>query len=196
MRTSSFHIITLGCPKNVTDSESITAVLERSGMQGVSQPEQADVVIVNTCCFIESAKQEAINTIFETARLTKETGGFLVVTGCLPQRYKDEIADIVPEVDSWMGLEDLGTVSELVKETIKGKKIRKFNGNAPEIFQHLPRRYTTPGTFGYLKIAEGCSHKCCFCIIPEIRGKYRSLPMELVEKEARELIQSGRREIV
>jgi ribosomal protein S12 methylthiotransferase len=196
MKTSSFHIITLGCPKNVTDSESMTAVLERDGMKETSQIEHADVVIINTCCFIEHAKQEAINTILETAQLTEKTGGFLIVTGCLPQRYKDEIADIIPEVNSWMGLEDLGAVSGLVKETVRGKKIRKFAGNAPDIFQHIPRRYISSGTFGYLKIAEGCSHQCCFCIIPEIRGRYRSLPMDLVRQEALELIASGRREIV
>jgi ribosomal protein S12 methylthiotransferase len=194
--SSSFHIITLGCPKNVTDSESMAAVLEKSGMQEVLQPEEADVVIINTCCFIEPAKQETINTILETAGLTEETGGSLIVTGCLPQRYKEEIADIIPEVDSWMGLEDLGAITEVVEKTLEGRKIRKFTGQLPEVFQHFPRRYSTLGTFGYLKIAEGCSHKCCFCVIPEIRGSYRSLPLESVEEEARELINSGRREIV
>jgi ribosomal protein S12 methylthiotransferase len=174
----------------------MSALLDQEGLSETEYPEEADVIIINTCCFIESAREEAINTICEIVRLKEETGANLIVTGCLPQLYKDEIADEIPEVDSWMGLEDLMSIKDLVRETIAGKKLRKIYNSPPGAFQELPRKYSKSTPYSYLKIAEGCVHKCHFCVIPNIRGKYRSLPMETVEKKAREMVEAGKGEII
>lgn len=191
-----YHIITLGCPKNIVDSENIAALLDRAGFVYDDMPENTDILIINTCCFILPAREEAINTILEAASLKEETGCFLIVTGCFPQRSKDELADEIPEVDSWMGLEDLSDIVEIVKNTVEGKKIRHYYNNAPVKFRDFPRKLSTPGNYAYLKIAEGCLHNCSFCVIPDIRGKYRSLPMENILKKARDIVNSGRREII
>lgn len=195
-KSTKYHLITLGCPKNIVDSENMSALLEEEGFQNVSLPEEADVIIINTCCFIEQAKTEAIETILEASEIKQETGASLVVTGCFPQRYKDEIADEIPEVDSWIGLENPKGIAELIANTVSGKKIRSFYDNPPEVFTPLPRKISTPGGYSYIKIAEGCSHSCSFCAIPGIRGKYRSLPMEAVETQADNAAQSGKREII
>lgn len=196
MNSNSFYIETLGCPKNVVDSENMAALLMEAGYTRGENPEQARVHIVNTCCFIEPAREEAVMTILEAARLKEETGSFLVVTGCFPQKYKDEIADEIPEVDSWMGLENPEDIVRIVGETIHGRKIRQFYHDAPEVFSDIPRIISTPEHYAYLKISEGCSHKCSFCVIPEIRGKYRSLPMEIVVENTRQLAKSGHGEII
>lgn len=196
MTKGSFHVITLGCPKNTVDSETMTALLKSAGYVGVEEPENADVVIVNTCCFIEPARAESINVILEAACLKQETGGFLVVAGCLPQRYKDEISKAIPEVDGWIGLEDESAIVGVIEKVLKGKKVKKYKKNAPLKYPILPRSYVTPDNYGYIKIADGCSHGCSFCAIPRIRGKYRSLPMEEIERQAQDLINSGRREII
>jgi len=192
----SFHIITLGCPKNTVDAENMTAVLENAGYQEEGDPSEADVIIVNTCCFILPAKQEAVDTIYEAAGITQETGGKLIVTGCMPQRYKDELADEFVEVDSWMGLENLEEIVPVVKETLDGKKVRKFYGDTPSKQIELPRKVSTPSHYAYLKIAEGCSHACSFCVIPQIRGKYRSLPMEDAVESAKKLVTAGHKELI
>ncbi|MCD4784937.1 MAG: 30S ribosomal protein S12 methylthiotransferase RimO [Candidatus Eremiobacteraeota bacterium] len=191
-----YHIITLGCPKNVVDSENMAALLDRAGFICTDIPENTDVLIINTCCFILPAREEAINTILEAAALKEETGCFLIVTGCFPQRNKDELADEIPEVDSWMGLEDLSEIVEIAKNTVKNKKIRHYYNNAPVKFQNLPRKLSTPENYEYIKIAEGCLHNCSFCVIPGIRGKYRSLPMENILENAQEIVKSGRKEII
>ncbi len=196
MNSNSFYIETLGCPKNVVDSENMAALLMEAGYTRGDNPELAQVRIVNTCCFIEPAREEAVMTILEAARLKEEMGGFLVVTGCFPQKYKDEIADEIPEVDSWMGLESPEEIVRIVGETLHGKKIRKFYHDAPEVFSDIPRIISTPEHYAYLKISEGCSHKCSFCVIPDIRGKYRSLPIEIVVDNARQLAKSGHGEII
>lgn len=196
MKNNSFYIETLGCPKNVVDSENMAALLTEAGYTRRENGEEAAVHIVNTCCFIEPAREEAVMTILEAARLKEETGGFLVVTGCFPQKYKDEIADEIPEVDSWMGLEKPEDIVRIVEETINGKKIRQYYHDAPVIFSDIPRIISTPQHYAYLKISEGCSHKCSFCVIPEIRGKYRSLPMEILLENTRQLTGSGHGEII
>jgi len=196
MSALKYHIITLGCPKNVVDSENMSALLDGAGFIYTPIAENANILIINTCCFILPAREEAINTIIEAASLKEETGCFLIVTGCFPQRSKDELADELPEVDSWMGLEDLSDIVRIVKETVRGDKIRQYYNNAPVIFRDLPRKISTPANYAYLKIAEGCLHNCSFCVIPEIRGKYRSLPMENILEKARFIVESGRREII
>lgn len=191
-----YYIVTLGCPKNEVDSESMSAVLKAGGFEEKDTPDEADVIIVNTCCFIEPAREEAVKTILEAAQLKEQTGAYLIVTGCMPQRYRDELSKALPEVDSWMGLENLEAILPVAKKTLRGEKIKKYYGSPPMVYSDLPRIYSTPSHFGYLKIAEGCSHNCYFCAIPGIRGTYRSLPIELVEKRAAELVRSGRGEII
>ncbi|MFP4497620.1 MAG: 30S ribosomal protein S12 methylthiotransferase RimO [Vulcanimicrobiota bacterium] len=191
-----YHIITLGCPKNTVDSENMMALLNRSGLEYTPEPGEAEAIIVNTCTFIHDARVEAIDTIFEIHELARNTGARIIVTGCLAQRYKDEIANSFSEVDSWMGLEKLENIVSVVKKSIEGEKIRKYYNPCPGTFENLPRFFTTPPHFGYLKIAEGCSHSCNFCIIPQIRGKFRSLPMEDIILQAEELIKTERRELV
>jgi len=180
----------------MVDSEGMAALLEQSGFVPSESPESAEMTIVNTCCFIEPAREEAVNTILEASRLKEETGGFLMVTGCFPQRYKDEIADEIPEVDSWTGLENPEKIVSIVKETIEGKRLRRYYEDAPKKFKNLPRQVSTPEHYAYLKIAEGCSHQCSFCVIPDIRGKYHSLPMEQVIENAEKLTDSGHGEII
>jgi ribosomal protein S12 methylthiotransferase len=192
----SFHIVTLGCPKNLVDSEGMAALLAGAGLKREDEARDAEVIIINTCCFIEPAREEAIAAILEAAAIKEEKGGFLIVTGCLPQRYRDEISREIPEVDSWMGLEDPGHIVDVVKKTIGGKGERAFAGEPPEKFQAFPRQFATPGHYAYLKIAEGCSHQCSFCVIPAIRGSYRSSPMETVLQEARAIAASGRGEVI
>ena len=192
----TFHITTLGCPKNTVDSENMAALLEQAGHFHEPDPASAQVLIVNTCCFIGPAKEESIETILEAARLKESTGGFLVVTGCMPQRYKDQLADEMPEVDSWMGLEDLSLIRDVVEQTASGKSCRVYKNPSPQKFQDLPRTPSTPIPWAYLKIAEGCSHSCNFCIIPKLRGKYRSLSIESAVEQAKSLTARGTGEII
>ena len=196
MTEKSFYIETLGCPKNVVDSENMAALLTNAGFVQKDSPENSRVMIINTCCFIEPAREEAVMTILEAARWKEETGGFLIVTGCFPQKYKDEIADEIPEVDSWMGLENPQDIVDIMKRTVEGEKIRQYYHDTPEMFQDLPRIPSTPGHYAYLKISEGCSHHCSFCVIPKIRGKYRSLPLENVVENAKKLVETGHKEIL
>ncbi len=170
MIKNTFHIITLGCPKNVVDSENMAALLEQEGYREVDSPYEAHVVLVNTCCFIEPARVEAIETILEAAGIKRETGGLLIVTGCFPQKFKDEIAGEIPEVDSWVGLEDPAAIGRIVTETIRGKRLREYYNKPCPSFIDMPRKVSTPSHYAYLKIAEGCSHHCNFCSIPQIRG--------------------------
>lgn len=195
-KSDTFHIITLGCPKNVVDSENMAALLEKAGFVQIETPQEAKVIIVNTCCFIEPARMEAVETILEAAGIKMQTGGFLIVTGCFPQKFKDELADEIPEVDSWIGLEDPGSIAELVVETVKGQRLRSYYGNPCSSFPDIPRKISTPSHYAYLKIAEGCSHHCNFCAIPEIRGPYHSRPMEKVVEEANQLAAAGHKEII
>lgn len=190
------NMISLGCPKNQVDSEHMLYRLKESGVEFCRRPEEADVVIINTCGFIESAKKEAIETILETAEL-KKTGNLkgLVVTGCLTQRYPDEFEKELPEVDAILGTGSYTDIIEAVQAAFKGKTFRKF-GDINQAEQEDGRIITTPFYSAYLKIAEGCDNRCAYCVIPSLRGGYRSRRMEDILSEAQGLVQADVKELI
>ena len=188
--------ISLGCDKNRVNTEQMMALCVDAGMTLQGDPEGADVVVINTCGFIDSAKSEAIDNILQMGAL-KEAGlvGRILVTGCLSQRYSEEIMSELPEVDGIMGTANYGQIVEAVNEVMQGKPCRHFadiNGAVEE----LPRILTTPVHYAYLRIAEGCSNHCAYCVIPSLRGKYRSRPMEEVLAEAKALADEGVKECI
>ena len=188
--------ISLGCDKNRVNTEQMMALCVDAGMTLQTQPEDADVVVVNTCGFIDSAKSEAIDVILEMADLKAQGRlGAILVTGCLSQRYRDEMLSELPEVDGIMGTGSYGDIVAAIDEVAQGETCRHFGDiNAP--VPELPRILTTPGQYAYLRIAEGCSNRCAYCVIPSLRGKYRSRPMEEILQEARELAESGVKECI
>lgn len=191
-------LISLGCAKNLVDSEHMLARLAEAGMTLVDSVEEADVAVINTCGFIEAAKQEAIQAILETAAL-KQSGQLraLVVTGCLAQRYAEEIAAELPEIDAVLGTGSYTDIVEAVRAVAQtpGAGYRSF-GAIDEAELEGGRILLTPGYSAYLKIAEGCSNHCAYCVIPKLRGKFRSRPMEAILEEARALAAAGVREII
>jgi ribosomal protein S12 methylthiotransferase len=190
--------VSLGCPKNLLDSEVMLGHLTRSGYQPVESPEEAEVLVVNTCGFIEAAKQESIDTILEMAK--HKTGGNcrrLVVTGCLAQRYARDIARDIPEADVVFGLDQLHTIVDACEGEERRVEALSADGSAAYLYDHLaPRVLTTPSHFAYLKISEGCDYPCTFCIIPKIRGSYRSRDPESILEEAESLAARGVKELV
>ena len=188
--------ISLGCDKNRVNTEQMMALCVDAGMTLQTEPEDADVVVVNTCGFIDSAKSEAIDVILEMADLKAQGRlGAILVTGCLSQRYRDEIAAELPEVDGIMGTGSYGDIVAAIDEVAQGEKCEHF-GDIHAPVPELPRILTTPGHYAYLRIAEGCSNRCAYCVIPSLRGKYRSRPMEEILQEARELAESGVKECI
>ena len=188
--------ISLGCDKNRVNTEQMMALCVDAGMTLQTEPEDADVVVVNTCGFIDSAKSEAIDVILEMADLKAQGRlGAILVTGCLSQRYRDEIAAELPEVDGIMGTGSYGDIVAAIDEVVRGEKCEHF-GDIHAPVPELPRILTTPGHYAYLRIAEGCSNRCAYCVIPSLRGKYRSRPMEEILQEARELAESGVKECI
>lgn len=189
--------ISLGCDKNLVDSEVMIGLLADKGYQMTDDETQADVIVINTCCFIHDAKEESIQTILEMAEY-KKTGTLkaLIVTGCLAQRYQEEILEEIPEVDEVLGTTSYDKIVDAIQEALEGK-----SGVRIEDIDVLPlpdtkRLVTTGGHFAYLKIAEGCDKHCTYCIIPKIRGNYRSVPMERLVKEARDLAEDGVKELI
>ncbi len=189
--------ISLGCDKNLVDSEVMLGLLDKKGYQIVDDENEADVIVVNTCCFIHDAKEESIQTILEMGELKKQGRlKALIVTGCLAQRYKQEIIDEIPEVDAVLGTSSYDQIVETVEDALAG------NGHLVlEDIDALPlvdtkRLVTTGGHYAYLKIAEGCDKHCTYCIIPKIRGNYRSVPMDRLVKEATELAEQGVKELI
>ncbi len=189
-------MISLGCAKNLVDSERMLALLEKGGYSLTADPADADIAVINTCGFIQSAKEEAIDTILEIIGL-KEAGTLkrIVVTGCLAERYKQEVAEQFPEVDAVIGIGDQTEICKVLDEITGGSRVTRF---APKCNMPLTgeRLLATLPFFAYLKIAEGCSNGCTYCAIPQIRGKYRSVPMEDVLAEARALAGRGVTELV
>ena len=189
--------ISLGCDKNLVDSEVMIGLLAVRGYQMTDDETRADVIVINTCCFIHDAKEESIQTILEMAEY-KKTGTLkaLIVTGCLAQRYQEEILEEIPEVDEVLGTTSYDKIVEAIEEALEGR-----GGVRIEDIDALPlpdtkRLVTTGGHFAYLKIAEGCDKHCTYCIIPKIRGNYRSVPMERLVKEARDLAEDGVKELI
>ena len=189
--------ISLGCDKNLVDTERMLGLLNQEGYTFTDDETEADIIIINTCCFINDAKEESINTILEMAELKKEGPcKALIVTGCLAQRYQEEIRKEIPEVDGILGTTAYHEISRVLKEVLEGKQELCF-----EDLNYLPkikskRVITTGGYYAFLKIAEGCDKHCTYCIIPSLRGKYRSVPMEYLVEEAKELAESGVKELI
>ncbi|MBE7014347.1 MAG: 30S ribosomal protein S12 methylthiotransferase RimO [Ruminococcaceae bacterium] len=196
MKTKVF-VVSLGCSKNHCDLENMMGILVDKGYEITLNEYEADVALVNTCGFIESAKEEAISNILEMAEL-KETGNLkaLVVSGCLSQRYKDEILDSFPEVDAVVGVFDFDKIDEIINNTLKGKRACYLDSEKLENFNNMPRIQTTPFYTAYLKIAEGCDNRCSYCAIPKIRGRLVSRELNSLIKEATRLAQSGVKELI
>ena len=188
--------VSLGCAKNLVNTEQMMALCRRAGHTVTGDPDGADVAVLNTCGFIESAKSEAIENILELAEL-KKAGRLkkLLVTGCLSLRYPDDIRTELPEVDGMLGTGSYTDVAAAVEELMAGEKAEHF-GNIHRTFEDGERLVTTPPYTAYLKIAEGCSNGCAFCIIPKLRGRYRSRSMEALLAEARQLADSGVKELI
>lgn len=188
--------VSLGCAKNLVNTEQMMALCREAGYLVTGDPEGADVAVLNTCGFIESAKSEAIDNILELGEL-KKAGKLkkLLVAGCLTQRYPDDIREELPEVDGMLGTGSYTDVVQAVEELMAGEKAEHF-GNIHRTYEDGERLVTTPPYTAYLKIAEGCSNGCAFCIIPKLRGKYRSRSMEALLSEARKLADSGVKELI
>ncbi len=194
--TIKVGMVSLGCPKNQIDLEHILFDLSKNEkFEIVDDSNQADAVIINTCTFIDSAKQEAIDTILEFAQKKKSNIKSIIVTGCLAQRYQTEILKEIPEVDVVLGLGSNKMLERAIVESLKGKKISKFD-SLEKLYLGGRRILTTPAHYAYLKIAEGCDNCCTYCAIPKIRGRYRSRKIEDILNEARWLEQKGVRELI
>ena len=181
--------VSLGCDKNLVDSEVMLGLLASHGHQMVDSEEEADVIVVNTCCFINDAKEESIQTILEMAEYKKDGSiKALIVTGCLAQRYKQEIMDEIEEVDAVLGTTSYDKIVEVINEALQGHKSLELTDIDVLPTVESKRLVTTGGHFAYLKIAEGCDKHCTYCIIPKIRGNFRSVPMERLIQEAKELV--------
>ena len=192
----TFAMISLGCAKNLVNSEQMLYLMSEAGYELVSEPEGADITIVNTCGFIDAAKSEAIDSILEMAEL-KKRGKLraLIVAGCLSERYKDSILDELPEIDAVLGVGSFGRIAEAADAVMEGRCIALFGDNSAPI-EETPRVVTTGPGWAYLRIAEGCNNYCAFCTIPYIRGRYRSRTLESILKEAEELAESGVKELI
>ncbi|SER62334.1 30S ribosomal protein S12 methylthiotransferase RimO [Lachnobacterium bovis] len=189
--------ISLGCDKNLVDSEFMIGKLTSKGITLTDDETEADIIIVNSCCFIGDAKEESINTILEMAQ-QKETGNCkaLIVTGCLAQRYKDEVKKEIPEVDAIIGTNSYDDIYEAVEETLNKKYYTSLKELVGFPKMEAKRCLTTGGHYAYLKIAEGCNKRCTYCIIPYIRGNYRSIPIEELVNQAKELVAGGVKELI
>lgn len=189
--------ISLGCDKNLVDSEVMLGLLDARGYQIVDDETQADVIVVNTCCFIHDAKEESIQTILDMARYKSEGKlKALIVTGCLAQRYQEEIQKEIPEVDAVLGTTSYDKIVDAVEEALAGNGHMELADIDALPLPETKRLVTTGGHFAYLKIAEGCDKHCTYCIIPKVRGNYRSVPMERLIKEAEDLAEQGVKELI
>ena len=189
--------ISLGCDKNLADSEEMLGLLTAGGHEITDDETQADAIVINTCCFIKDAKEESVETILEMAEY-KKTGSChaLIVTGCMAQRYQKEIIEEVPEVDAVLGTTSYGDIVKALEEAVAGNHFEEFRD-----IDYLPdtgskRVLTTGGHFGYLKIAEGCDKHCTYCIIPKLRGKFRSVPMERLIAQVEDMAEQGVKELI
>lgn len=193
----NIFFVSLGCDKNLVDSEVMLGLIKEKGYQITDMEEKADIIVVNTCCFINDAKEESINTILEMAKYKKE-GNLkgLIVAGCMAQRYKEDITNEIPEVDAILGTSGCDAIVAVIEEVLEGKKSVMVKEPEEEGTVNTSRINTTGGFYSYLKIAEGCDKHCTYCIIPSIRGKYRSVPMEKLVSEAEALVRGGVKELI
>ena len=193
---NTFALISLGCAKNLVNSEQMLYLMDEAGFRLVAEPDGADLVIVNTCGFIDAAKSEAIDTILEMAELKKEGRlGGIIVTGCLSERYKDSILSELPEIDAVLGVGSFADIVAAANTVMEGRSISLFADNSAPV-DEIPRVVSTGPGWAYLRIAEGCNNFCAFCAIPYIRGRYRSRKLENIVEEAKELAQRGIKELI
>ena len=189
--------ISLGCDKNLADSEEMLGMLVENGYTLTNDETEAEVIVVNTCAFIHDAKEESINSILEMARYkTEGVLKALLVTGCLAQRYKEEIIEEIPEVDAVLGTTSFGDIIKALDKVFEGERYLEFKDINALTEISKKRVLTTGGYYGYLKIAEGCDKRCTYCIIPKLRGNYRSIPMEQLISQAEYLAEQGVRELI
>ena len=189
-------MVSLGCPKNQVDAEQMLGLLAGSGYEITSEQTEADVIVVNTCGFIESAKEESIAAILEAAGMKKQGKcSKVIIAGCLAQRYKEDLLHELPEADMVIGTGEIGRISEICGQALSGRE-RRVKIAGPTMVYGLPRISTTPAHYRYLKIAEGCSNRCSYCAIPLIRGNFTSRPYESILDEARRLADEGAKELV
>ena len=195
-------VVSLGCPKNLVDSETMLGLIHEENYEITNDSSEAEIIIVNTCGFIESAKEESINTILQMAEY-KKSGSckYIIVTGCLSQRYAEELFNELPEADAIAGVEVYDEIGSIIKRVMNGERFIMLERSKPDVIYtsketFLPRILTTPSYTAYLKIAEGCDNCCSYCAIPKIRGPYRSKPMEQVLKEAKALADNGVKELI
>lgn len=191
-------LISLGCDKNLVDSENMLGILKKAGHTFTNEEAEAEVIVVNSCCFINDAKEESINTILEMAEY-KNTGSLkaLIVTGCLAERYREEIIKEIPEVDAVLGTNSYEDILEAIERvTRKHLSFESYKAMDTVRASEDNRILTTGGHFAYMKIAEGCNKCCTYCIIPSIRGQFRSIPMEKLIEEAKRLVDSGVKELI
>lgn len=189
--------ISLGCDKNLSDSEEMLGLLTEKGHNIVNSEEEADAIVINTCCFIHDAKEESVENILEMAEY-KKAGSLkaLIVTGCMAQRYKEEIIQEIPEVDAVLGTTSYGDIVKALDEVLKGKSFQEFRDINELPAVSASRVLTTGGHFGYLKIAEGCDKHCTYCIIPSLRGRFRSIPEERLIQQAEYMASQGVKELI
>jgi len=192
-RVLKYHMTSLGCPKNLVESEEMMAKLSLTGMVLVHDPEEADLLVVNTCGFIGPAKEESINTILDMISIRQQNPWQrLIVVGCLVQRYRKELQEEFPEVDAFVGVDDKETFTQLAWESLGLRQANLMPSPVP----FTPRLLTTDPHTAYMRISDGCSHTCTFCAIPSFRGKHRSRPMEEIVNEAAALAAGGVKELV
>ncbi len=189
--------VSLGCDKNLVDAEVMLGLLAKKGYGFTDEEDKADIIVVNTCCFIGDAKEESVNTILEMAEY-KQSGRLkaLIVTGCLAERYQKEIMEEIPEVDAVLGTATYDYITEAIEQVFDGKKLLQCEDINRLVRADAKRMLTTGGHYAHLKIAEGCDKHCTYCIIPKLRGAYRSVPMEQLVEEAEELAEQGVKELI
>ena len=191
--------ISLGCSKNLVDTEVMLGIIQQNGIELVNDPAEADILIVNTCAFIESAKTESITTVLNMAEYKEPGKGkckSVIIAGCLGQRYGQELLDDLPEADGIIGTGSWNRIMEAINETLAGNRVVINSENEIIYDASVPRIPTTPAYTAYVKIAEGCNNRCAFCAIPLIRGKFRSRTIEDIHQEVQQLVDKGVREIV
>jgi len=190
--------VSLGCDKNLVDTENMLGILKNKGFEFTDDEWEADIIAINTCCFIGDAKQESINTILEMAEHKKDARcKVLVIAGCLAHRYQDEIIKEIPEVDAFVGTSSYDKIADMINSVLEEKGISNFVEDANRMpMVEADRIVTTPGYYEYLKIAEGCDKHCTYCVIPKVRGSFRSFPIEYLVNQTKKLVEGGVKEII
>lgn len=190
--------VSLGCDKNLVDTENMLGILKNKGFEFTDDEWEADIIAINTCCFIGDAKQESINTILGMAEHKKDARcKVLVVAGCLAHRYQDEIIKEIPEVDAFVGTSSYDKIADMINSVLEEKGISNFVEDANRMpMVEADRIVTTPGYYEYLKIAEGCDKHCTYCVIPKVRGSFRSFPIEYLVNQTKKLVEGGVKEII